>query len=80
MIEKRFIAFDGIRITKGNPVVGQILEEDRDTIEVLLDHRIDGVISYWDKGASRVFTKSMIENVHRYSEIETARNYGKKNM
>lgn len=57
------VEFTALRIVKGNPIQGQIINLDRDSIEVKLHKDIQGLVSDWPKGSVRPFRLDLIEKI-----------------
>lgn len=59
----KLIKFTGSRITKGNPVTGILLKEDKNSIFIRLTKDIEGMVNIWYEGEERSFTKDLIHSI-----------------
>lgn len=55
------IKFHAHRIIKGNPIVGELLGQDEEWIEVRLHHDIEGMVNSWEVGETKPFRKILID-------------------
>lgn len=54
------IKFKAYRITKGNPVSGELISQSAEWVDVRLDHDIVGLSNIWEAGEIKSFRKSLI--------------------
>ena len=57
------VEFHAVRIVKGNPVRGVVISEDKDSIQVKLEHTIEGLVTNWYEGEERWFDKKLINSI-----------------
>lgn len=57
------VSFHATRIMVGNPVTGIVKSEDKEWIEVELDHQIAGLVNVWDKCERKQFRKDLINGL-----------------
>lgn len=54
------VKFKASRITKGNPVSGELISQSTEWVDVKLDHDIEGLNDVWEAGEIKTFRKTLI--------------------
>jgi hypothetical protein len=55
------IQFYAYRIVAGNPIEGKVTSFDENGVSIVLSHRVEGIVNYWNAGFERGFMYDFID-------------------